>query len=76
VRASYQLVGFPLHASFTDVEPLLEKIKHTNIWMADGPKIQFVLATYVHAYPNNICSVWVYVASLEDLRAGATARTE
>ena len=34
---------------------------------------RFVLATYVHAYPNNICSVWVYVASLEDMRAGATA---
>jgi len=59
--------------SFTEIQPLLDKIRNTNIWMSDGPKMQFVLATYVHAYPNNICSVWVYVASLEDMRAGATA---
>ena len=73
VRASYKLVGFPMNVSFTEIQPLLDKIRNTNIWMSDGPKLQFVLATYVHAYPNNICSVWVYVASLEDMRAGATA---
>ena len=49
---------------------------NTNIWMSDGPKMQFVLATYVHAYPNNVCSVWVYVASLHDMRAGATASVD
>ena len=76
VRATYQLVGFPINMSFTDMQPLVDKILNTNIWQSDGPGMQFVLATYVHAYPNNICSVWVYIASLEDMRAGSTARTE
>ena len=61
---------------YTDIQPLLGKIEHTNIWRSEGPKMQFVLATYVHAYPNNVCSVWVYVASLEDMRAGATASVD
>ena len=73
VRQTYKLVGFPMNETWTEVQPLLDKLKNTNIWMSDGPKIQFVLAAYVHAYPNNIFSVWVYVASLEDLRAGSTA---
>jgi coiled-coil and C2 domain-containing protein 2A len=76
VRATYKLVGFPMNVSFTEIQPLLDKIRNTNIWMSDGPKMQFVLATYVHAYPNNICSVWVYVASLDDMRAGATASVD
>ena len=35
-----------------------------------------ILATYVHAYPNNVCSVWIYVASFDDMRAGATASVD
>ena len=68
----------PTHpqVSFTEIQPLLDKIRNTNIWLSDGPKMQFVLATYVHAYPNDVCSVWVYVASLDDLRAGATASVD
>eukprot|EP00908_Phaeocystis_cordata_P004645 Transcript_15044.p2 GENE.Transcript_15044~~Transcript_15044.p2 ORF type:complete len:316 (+),score=173.33 Transcript_15044:727-1674(+) len=76
VRQTYKLVGFPMNETWTEVQPLLDKLKNTNIWMSDGPKIQFVLAAYVHAYPNNIFSVWVYVASLEDLRAGSTASVD
>merc|ERR1712166_1262273 len=71
VRATYKLVGFPMNVSFTEIQPLLDKIRNTNIWMSDGPKMQFVLA-----YPNNVCSVWVYVASLDDMRAGATASVD
>ena len=31
--------------------------------MSDGHKMQFSLAVYVHAYPNNVCSVWFYIVS-------------
>ena len=73
---SYTLVGFPIHdhiAEAASLKPLNERLKNTNIWTADGPKIQFALAAYVHPYPNNIASVWVYVAALYDARAPTTS---
>ena len=76
VSKSSRLVGFPINLTYTDVQPILDKVMHTNLWQADGPKIQFAIATYVHAYPNDVCSVWVYIVAVEDLRAGsATTRT-
>ena len=42
MRASYKLVGFPMNMSFTEIQPLLDKIRNTNIWMSDGPKMQCV----------------------------------
>lgn len=71
-RQTYNLVGFPIHEKLAEapsLKPLVERLKNTNIWLADGPKIQFALAAYVHPYPNNIASVWVYVAALHDARA-------
>ena len=70
IRQTYHLVGFPINETYTDVRPLVEKLRATNIHLSDGPKMQFALAVHVHAYPNNVCSVWFYIASLEDLRAG------
>ena len=58
----------PIHVAYTDMKPLLEKLRHTNLWQQDAPKIQFALSAYVHAYPNNVVSVWVYIASLHSLR--------
>ena len=68
VQATWHLVGFPIHVAYTDMKPLLEKLRHTNLWQQDAPKIQFALSAYVHAYPNNVVSVWVYIASLHSLR--------
>lgn len=76
---SYNLVGFPIHdhiAEAASLKPLIERLKNTNIWLADGPKMQFALAAYVHPYPNNIASVWVYVAALYDARAPTTSGGE
>lgn len=73
VRASYRVVGMPINMSYTELAPLVERLEATNIFSADSPHMQFVLTTYVHAYTNQICSVWVYVASLEDLRKGDRA---
>eukprot|EP00965_Chrysotila_dentata_P067137 2222341-Pleurochrysis_carterae.AAC.1 len=72
--ATYRMVGLPINMPFTDTKPLIERVAATNIFLSDGPKIQFVLTAYVHAYPNNVFSAWVYVASLEDMRAGEQAR--
>ena len=78
-RTTYNLVGFPIQENLAEggsLAPLVEKMKLTNIWLSDGPKIQFSLAAYVHAYPNNIASVWIYVAALHDARAPTTGGGE
>ena len=43
----------PTHpqVSFTEIQPLLDKIRNTNIWMSDGPKMQFALATLTLPLP-------------------------
>ena len=51
----------------------LEKLRHTNLYLSESPKIQFALTAFVQPYVNNVCSVWVYVAALHDVRAAAVA---
>ena len=72
VSATFNLVGFPIHAAIADnvsLGPLVAKLKHTNLYLSESPKIQFALAAYVQPYVNNVCSVWVYIAALHDVRA-------
>jgi coiled-coil and C2 domain-containing protein 2A len=71
IRATYRMVGLPINMPYTDRSAIIRRVRETNVFMASAPKIQFALAVYVHAYPNKVCSVWVYAASLEDLRTGA-----
>ena len=75
VRASYHMVGLPINVTYTDRNAIIKRVRETNIFLADAKKIQFALSVYVHAYPNQVCSVWVYCASLEDLRAGSSSRS-
>ncbi|XP_077156995.1 coiled-coil and C2 domain-containing protein 2A isoform X2 [Paroedura picta] len=60
----YRVSGFPIHMPFSEVSPLIEAVYTTGVHNIDGPNTEFALAVYVHAYPKNILSVWVYVASL------------
>lgn len=50
--------------AFSEVTPLVEAVYSTGVHSIDVPNIEFALAVYVHAYPKNILSVWIYVASL------------
>ncbi|XP_015268406.1 PREDICTED: coiled-coil and C2 domain-containing protein 2A [Gekko japonicus] len=60
----YRVSGFPIHTPFSEVSPLIEAVYTTGVHNIDVPNTEFALAVYVHAYPKNILSVWVYVASL------------
>ncbi|XP_077790631.1 coiled-coil and C2 domain-containing protein 2A isoform X2 [Podarcis muralis] len=60
----YRVSGFPIHMAFSEVTPLVEAVYSTGVHSIDVPNIEFALAVYVHAYPKNILSVWIYVASL------------
>jgi coiled-coil and C2 domain-containing protein 2A len=80
VMATFGLQGFPLNTSLAapldtnpenpapDLDALIQQLQHTRLYLVDGPKIQFAIAAYVHAYPNNVTSVWVYAAALKDKR--------
>ncbi|XP_060135062.1 coiled-coil and C2 domain-containing protein 2A isoform X1 [Zootoca vivipara] len=60
----YRVSGFPIHMAYSEVTPLVEAVYSTGVHSIDVPNIEFALAVYVHAYPKNILSVWIYVASL------------
>ncbi|KAI1888734.1 hypothetical protein AGOR_G00171780 [Albula goreensis] len=60
----YRISGFPLHMPFSEVRPLVEAVYSTGVHNVEMSNVEFALAVYVHPYPNNVLSVWVYLASL------------
>uniref|UniRef100_A0A8C8X855 Coiled-coil and C2 domain containing 2B n=1 Tax=Panthera leo TaxID=9689 RepID=A0A8C8X855_PANLE len=61
---SIQVTGFPIQMPYTDVQSIIDAVYQTGIHSSEFPQIEFALAVYIHPYPNNILSVWVYLASL------------
>ncbi len=49
-------------------EKVIQAVRATNVHLNFNPGVEFALAVHVHAYSNNILSVWVYIASLIKLR--------
>ena len=56
--------GFPIHMSYNSAEEILEKVKSTGIHFCEDERVEFARAVYIHPYPNEIISVWIYVATL------------
>ncbi|XP_053528234.1 coiled-coil and C2 domain-containing protein 2A isoform X1 [Artibeus jamaicensis] len=56
--------GFPLHMPYSELKPLIEAVYSTGVHNIDVPNVEFALAVYIHPYPKNVLSVWIYVASL------------
>uniref|UniRef100_A0A8D0WJV2 DUF5523 domain-containing protein n=1 Tax=Sus scrofa TaxID=9823 RepID=A0A8D0WJV2_PIG len=61
---SIQVTGFPIQMPYTDVQSVIDTVYQTGIHSSEFPQTEFSLAVYIHPYPNNILSVWVYLASL------------
>lgn len=61
---SLQFSGFPLHMPYSEVKPLIDAVYSTGVHNIDVPNVEFALAVYIHPYPKNVLSVWIYVASL------------
>lgn len=59
-----QISGFPLHMAFSEMGPVVEAVHSTGVHTIQTANVEFALAVYVHPYPNNVLSVWVYLASL------------
>ncbi|XP_050194356.1 coiled-coil and C2 domain-containing protein 2A isoform X1 [Myiozetetes cayanensis] len=60
----YRVSGFPIHMPYSEVRPLIEAVHSTGVHSIDVSNVEFALAVYVHPYPQNVLSVWIYVASL------------
>ncbi|XP_067894068.1 coiled-coil and C2 domain-containing protein 2A isoform X2 [Heterodontus francisci] len=60
----YRFSGFPINMSFSELRPIIEAVHSTGVHNTEVPHVEFALAVYVHPYPNNVLSVWIYVASL------------
>ncbi|XP_072412511.1 coiled-coil and C2 domain-containing protein 2A isoform X4 [Chiloscyllium punctatum] len=60
----YRISGFPINMSFSELSPIIEAVHSTGVHNTMIPQVEFALAVYVHPYPNNVLSVWIYVASL------------
>uniref|UniRef100_M4ABG3 Coiled-coil and C2 domain containing 2A n=1 Tax=Xiphophorus maculatus TaxID=8083 RepID=M4ABG3_XIPMA len=60
----YRISGFPLHLPFSEVGPIIEAVHSTGVHNIHSATVEFALAVYIHPYPNNVLSVWVYLASL------------
>ncbi|CAO2585446.1 Protein CC2D2B [Lemmus lemmus] len=58
------VTGFPIQMPYTDVQAVIDAVYQTGIHSSEFPQTEFALAVYIHPYPNNILSVWVYLASL------------
>ncbi|XP_019733890.1 coiled-coil and C2 domain-containing protein 2A isoform X3 [Hippocampus comes] len=59
-----RISGFPLHMAFSEMGPVVEAVHSTGVHTIQTANVEFALAVYVHPYPNNVLSVWVYLASL------------
>ncbi|XP_014273915.1 coiled-coil and C2 domain-containing protein 2A [Halyomorpha halys] len=64
ILASYKMSGFPINMPYSSPSELVDAVKSTGVHMNDAPEIEFSIAVYIHPFPNNVISVWVYVASL------------
>ncbi|XP_010619173.2 protein CC2D2B [Fukomys damarensis] len=60
----YWITGFPVQVPYTDVQSVIDAVYQTGIHSSEFPETEFALAVYIHPYPNNILSVWVYLVSL------------
>ena len=50
--------------SYTNVQTIVDTVYSTKIFEHPTNDIEFALAVYIHAYPNNILAVWIYLAHL------------
>lgn len=59
-----RISGHTLHQPFSGMQHIIKAVHRMGVQNIQAPNVQFALAVYVHPYPNNILSVWVYLASI------------
>lgn len=62
--SAYKVSGFPINMPYNEINPIVDAVFSTRVHAHDTSDVEFALAVYIHPYPNDVLSVWVYVASL------------
>ena len=55
--------GFPINQSFVTMDQIWEEVKSTKLHKLQDKDAEFSVSVYVHPYPSNVLSVWLYVAA-------------
>ena len=59
------MCGFPINQPYTgEIDPIVDSVYATGVQNYESSDVEFALAVYVHPYPNQVMSVWVYIANL------------
>ena len=61
---SHNVVGFPLNMRYSDASSIIESVYSTNVHVSEDAAVELALTVYIHPYPNNVLSVWIYVGTL------------
>lgn len=64
LQQTHRVTGFPINMPYTSMKAILEAVYATQVHTIPTSNVEYGLAVYVHAYPNNILSVWIYIATL------------
>ena len=49
---------------YVNTKLIISSVKSTAIHINDDPTVEFGLGVDVYSYPNNVISVWVFLASI------------
>ncbi|XP_019860650.1 PREDICTED: coiled-coil and C2 domain-containing protein 2A-like [Amphimedon queenslandica] len=60
----YKITGYPLHIKYSDTAQLLRAVESTGLHLCHHRRIEFAMYVTVHSYPNDILSVWIYLATV------------
>ncbi|KAJ8715865.1 hypothetical protein PYW08_013150 [Mythimna loreyi] len=61
---TFKIYGFPLNMSYVNMKSVISSVKSTGLHLCDDPNAEFALGVEVCAYPNNVISVWVFLATI------------
>jgi coiled-coil and C2 domain-containing protein 2A len=64
LQIAHRVTGFPINLPYTNMKAILEAVHATQAHAIPTNDVDYAIAVYVHAYPNSILSVWVYLAVL------------
>ena len=67
------MLGFPLNMPLTSIERAIELVFNTGVHLDDQPDTEFALAVRLHAYPNEVYSLWIYVATIQERKPARRA---
>lgn len=64
LQTTHRVTGFPINMPYTSMTAILEAVYATQAHTIPTNDVDYALAVYIYPYPNNILSVWIYLALL------------